>query len=134
MISCVRSSVHPFDRLAWNYKQNFQPNCFISSMLFCTIYFYRFIPLSVTMPLAEGSQGQDKAKHDGFIIFQTFQLNGVKFGPVMKELKLNMLYYFLSEIFPTKSPRAFGHISRVPDKNSVSCLRCTILVGNPRTL
>ena len=69
-----------------HYAQTFQQSSFIPAMLTGAIDFYHFIPLSLTLTLARGhtvSTKQNLLKFFGFFcIF--FQLNGVKYGIVMK--------------------------------------------------
>ena len=61
-----------------HYMHAFLPRCHVPGMLIGATDFYHFIPPSVTLTLAGGSQGQLKAKAVGFIFSYTFQLNGMK--------------------------------------------------------
>ena len=78
------------------------PILFIPAMRIGTIDYCHLIPLSVTSTLAGGSQGQRRAKPVGFIFSHTSQVNGMKFGDVMKQLEFNVLILMLSEIFCNK--------------------------------
>ena len=51
------------------------------------------------LDLAWGSQGQCKAKHNGFIFSHTFHLIRMKFIVVMKQFKLNVLRLFLTKVY-----------------------------------
>ena len=72
------------------YAQLFQPNPCIQAMRVGTITFYNFVPLSMTLTLAEGHKLS--AKQNVLVIFSdTFQLTRMKFDPVLKYVKLNIL-------------------------------------------
>ena len=72
-----------------HYVQTLQPDSFIVAMLIGAVDCYYFIPVT-DLDLAWGLQGQQKTKLVCFIFLHTFQLNGMKFGVVMKEFKLNI--------------------------------------------
>ena len=67
-------------------------------MFIGTYGFYHFIPLSVTLTLAGGHKVSTKQNLLASFSY-TSQLNGIKFGVVMKQFKLNILRLLLSEIY-----------------------------------
>ena len=69
----------------------------ILAMLIGTIDVYHFIPLSVTLALAEGYKGSAKQPL-GFIFLHAFQLVWMKFDIVLKHFKSNILIVLLSDI------------------------------------
>ena len=71
-------------------------------MVIGTIEFYNLIPLSVTLALARGLQGQRKGKFIDFIFSLTFPLFSMKWDVVLKQFMLNILIRFLSEIYCIK--------------------------------
>ena len=56
----------------WTLCVSFSPNSFIPAMLIATIDFHRFMPLSVTLTVALGSQDQRKTKPVGFYFLAHF--------------------------------------------------------------
>ena len=81
------------------YSQSFQPMFFIPAMLIGTIDFYHFIPLSVTLIMAEVHKVSSKQDLLALFTHTFFQQNGMKFGMVMKQFKLNILWLLLNEHF-----------------------------------
>ena len=54
------------------------------------------------LDLSWGSQGLRNAELAGFIVLHTFQVNGIQFGEVMKEIKMDILTLLLKEIYLVK--------------------------------
>ena len=78
--------------------QTFLSILFIPTMLISTIDFYHFMPLSLTLTLAGGSQGQRKVKPRGFTFSHAIPLHRMKFDIVLKQFKVNILALLLSKI------------------------------------
>ena len=78
----------------------------------CTIDFYHFIPLSVTLTLNRGHRVSAKLKPVGFIFSLTFQQIRMKFNTVVKQVELNILIVVLSGIFVVKRKDCWGVIKR----------------------
>ena len=62
------------------------------------------------MSLPIWSQGQRRAEPFGFIFLNTLLQNGMKFGMVMKEFKLNILTLHLSETCVVKGENCFYYL------------------------
>ena len=62
---------------------------------------YGFLSLS-DLDCGWGSEGQQKAKHFGFIFSHTFHLIRVEFAVVLKKIKLNFLVLLLIEVYLMK--------------------------------
>ena len=77
-----------------HYTQTVEPNLLIG-----TIDFYHFMPLT---DHAWGSQGQHEAKPIGVFFSHSFDLIGMNFDVVMKQLKLNILRLLLSRMYWNK--------------------------------
>ena len=82
--------------------QTFQQNFVRLAMHMGTTDFYYFIPLSKTYTLAEGHKISTKTKLTDFTFSHTFRLVRMKFTMVQKQLKLNILVLFLSQIWSNK--------------------------------
>ena len=80
-----------------------------------TTEFYHCNMISSGLDCGWESQGQYWAKSVGFIFLHTFQLNGMKFGLVMKEFQLNILILLSNEIYVIKEDnRCFtDHIKKL---------------------
>ena len=84
-----------------HYMQTVQPIFFIPAMLFGTIDFYQYIPLSprLTFPgVTRSVQNKTYWLH----FFANFRLIRKKFVVVMKQLELDILILFLSKIYGNK--------------------------------
>ena len=68
-------------------------------MLISTVDFYHFIPLSVTLTLADGSQAQHKPELVGFIFLHIFQLIRMQLDVMLKQFMLKILIMLLDEIY-----------------------------------
>ena len=74
--------------------QTVQPIFFVPAMFISTIDFYHVMPLSVTLALAGGPRSKESNT-----CWLHFELNGRKFGVVMKRLRVNILILLLSDVF-----------------------------------
>ena len=81
--------------------QTLEPNSFIPAKHTGTIDFYHFIPVSVALTLDGGHKVRGKRNWLNSC-FHSFQLNGMKSGMVIKQVKFNIPILVLSEIYVIK--------------------------------
>ena len=103
----------------------FSHTCHVHRHYWLTAFYTTFTDLD----LAWESQGQPKAKPIGFTFFHTFHLIRMKFGVVMKQLKLNILWLFLSKICLNKENKCFSTdcIKKLLYSHAFGCLQMELI-------